>query len=174
MNVVMDRSQILFRSAWALFWTAMLVNVCHGEATVTAFSGSLGTPKYMSGTNCRIWGSAVVTGPPTSGFVGWKLFLNDTLVHQYTTEEGIVILQHMSMSVRTDSTYFQNGSTLIVRFQAQDEDGNWYDSPEKIVPVRNSILLAQHPDPDITGPPVDIVGALVHPPSFGQQFLYGA
>ena len=63
--------------AGSLFQAAV---ACYAEAFVTVFSGSLGTPNYFSGTNCKIWGEAVVTGPPTSGFVAGKLFVNDMLV----------------------------------------------------------------------------------------------
>lgn len=110
-----------------------LGSIASASAQSNVFGGN--PPHYFSGTGCRVWGSAVVTGAPTTGFVEAKIVVQGVVVKHWSSTEPA--LQHLTLSAVIDSTHFAHDSEVAVSFLARGDDNVWYTSPIAYVPVYN-------------------------------------
>lgn len=113
-------------SVFAVVALALAASSAQAGATASLFADN--PPNYFSGTNCKVFGSAVVhpSGPPTRGFVEAFLAVDGIIIKQWVSPDGEPVLQHFSLNATIDSTHFEPNEWVTVSFAARGDDGIWY------------------------------------------------
>lgn len=93
-------------------------------------------PNYFSATNCRASGEVLVWGnvPGTSTarhLVRAELWVGGELVREWDRNPGDNNIQNLSLAVMFDSTHFEHGTWVEVRFKAWDQTGQLYQDADE-------------------------------------------
>jgi len=150
------------RAVLAATVLTLLAQFAHAGATL-----SIGPPpNYLSGTFCRLTGTAVAVGGTTRGFLAATLFVNGYPVKHWENQEPA--LQHITIAAVIDSTHFAHASNVSIWMTALGDDQVTYTSPTTTIGVWNLAAVFGRYDLEfdwlnwqVTGPPGQEEGAWV-------------
>lgn len=132
-----------------------------------------GMPNYFSGTNSRV---NMTVGTTPGGIKRVEFRIGGELVWEADYPNPAlppyIVTVATQKAVMFDSTRFAPGNNLSVEVKVW----SWtapFRSFSQVSPVKNAVLLAKHPDPEIFGDPPQVVYYELGPSRFNFGFEYG-